>query len=90
MSKDEQAIEAEIQAKGLNAPRLSPEEIDAVIAGEDIVARRQEVQGRHRSGVREEPDQPEQPTRDATALVRQQVPGASGTGDAGQAGSGGL
>ena len=35
MSKDEKAIEAEIQAKGLNAPRLSPEKIDAVIAGED-------------------------------------------------------
>ena len=35
MSKDEQAIEAEIQAKNLNAPRLSPEKIDAVITGED-------------------------------------------------------
>lgn len=35
MSKDEQAIEAEIKAKGLNAPRLSPEKIDAVIVGED-------------------------------------------------------
>jgi hypothetical protein len=35
MSKDEQAIEAEIQAKGLTAPRLSPEKIDAVITGED-------------------------------------------------------
>lgn len=35
MSKDEQAIEAEIQAKGLNAPRLSPERIDATITGED-------------------------------------------------------
>ena len=35
MSKDEQAVEAEIQAKGLNAPRLSPEKIDAVITGED-------------------------------------------------------
>lgn len=35
MSKDEQAIEAEIQAKWLNAPRLSPEKIDAVITGED-------------------------------------------------------
>lgn len=35
MSKDEQAIETEIQAKGLNAPRLSSEKIDAVIAGED-------------------------------------------------------
>ena len=28
-------IEHEIQAKGLNAPRLSPEKIDAVITGED-------------------------------------------------------
>lgn len=35
MSADEKAIEAEIQAKGLNAPRLSPEKIDAVIVGED-------------------------------------------------------
>ena len=35
MSEDEQSIEAEIQAKGLNAPRLSPEKIDDVIAGED-------------------------------------------------------
>ena len=35
MSKNEQAIEAEIHAKGLNAPRLSPEKIDAVITGED-------------------------------------------------------
>lgn len=35
MSNDEQAVEVEIQAKGLNAPRLSPENIDAVIVGED-------------------------------------------------------
>ncbi len=35
MTKDESEIEAEIQAKGLNAPRLSPENIDAVIVGED-------------------------------------------------------
>lgn len=35
MSKDEKAVEAEIQAKGLNAPRLSPEKIDAVIVNED-------------------------------------------------------
>ena len=34
MSKDEQAIEAEIQAKGLNAPRLNPSHIDAQIASE--------------------------------------------------------
>jgi hypothetical protein len=31
---DEQAIEKEIQSKGLNAPRLSPEKIDAAIVGE--------------------------------------------------------
>ena len=28
MSRDEVAIEAEIQSKGLNAPRLSPKQID--------------------------------------------------------------
>ena len=32
---NEQAIEKEIQDKGLTAPRLSPEKIDAVITGED-------------------------------------------------------
>lgn len=32
--KDEQAIETEIQAKGLNAPRLNPAHIDAQIVGE--------------------------------------------------------
>lgn len=31
----EQAIEKEIMEKGLNAPRLTPEKIDAVISGED-------------------------------------------------------
>jgi hypothetical protein len=31
MSKDEQAIEAEIQAKNLNAPRLTPDHIDQQI-----------------------------------------------------------
>lgn len=35
MKNDEQTIESEIQAKGLNAPRLSPDLIDAVIVGED-------------------------------------------------------
>lgn len=34
MSRDEAGIEADIQAKGLNAPRLSPELIDAQIVGE--------------------------------------------------------
>jgi hypothetical protein len=32
--RDEQAIEKEIQSKGLNAPRLSPDKIDAKIASE--------------------------------------------------------
>ena len=32
---DEKAIESEIQAKNLNAPRLSPDKIDAVIVYED-------------------------------------------------------
>lgn len=31
---NETAIEAEIQAKGLNAPRISPDHIDATIAAE--------------------------------------------------------
>tara|TARA_R100001086_G_C11695835_1_gene219938 strand:- start:262 stop:579 length:318 start_codon:yes stop_codon:yes gene_type:complete len=34
MSQDETKIEAEIQAKGLNAPRLNPDMIDAAIASE--------------------------------------------------------
>lgn len=34
MSKDEQAIEQEIQAKGLNAPRLNPAHIDGQIVSE--------------------------------------------------------
>lgn len=36
MSRDEQAIEKEIQAKGLNAPRLTPDHIDAQITKEDF------------------------------------------------------
>lgn len=35
MARDETAIEAEIQAKGLNAPRLSPAHIDEQIVKED-------------------------------------------------------
>lgn len=34
MSTDEQRIEKEIQLKGLNAPRLTPEDIDNCIIGE--------------------------------------------------------
>ncbi len=33
MSRSEQAIEQEIQAKNLNAPRLTPADIDAAIVG---------------------------------------------------------
>lgn len=36
MSTNEQAIEKEIQAKGLNAPRLTPEWIDSVIVAEQF------------------------------------------------------
>lgn len=36
MSTDETAIEHEIQAKGLNAPRLTPAAIDAAIVGQDF------------------------------------------------------
>ena len=36
MSHDEQAIEKEIQSKGLNAPRLTPEKIDAVIVSKSF------------------------------------------------------
>lgn len=36
MSKDEQAIEAEIQSKNLNAPRLTPDLIDATILAEQF------------------------------------------------------
>lgn len=35
MNRDEKAIEAEIQAKGLNAPRLTPDHIDGQIVRED-------------------------------------------------------
>jgi hypothetical protein len=35
LSASEAAIEAEIKTKGLNAPRLAPDKIDAVIVGED-------------------------------------------------------
>lgn len=34
MSKDEAQIEAEIQEKGLNAPRLNPSMIDAAVSSE--------------------------------------------------------
>lgn len=36
MNANEAAIEAEIQTKGLTAPRLTPALIDATIAGEDF------------------------------------------------------
>lgn len=36
MSRSEQAIEQEIQAKNLNAPRLTPADIDAAIVGKSF------------------------------------------------------
>lgn len=41
MSNHEAAIEAEIQAKGLTAPRLTPEHIDAQIIGIDYIQQEQ-------------------------------------------------
>jgi len=36
MADNEQAVEAEIQAKNLNAPRLSPDKIDSAILAEQF------------------------------------------------------
>lgn len=36
MSRNEAAVEKEIQGKGLNAPRLTPDHIDNTIADEDF------------------------------------------------------
>lgn len=36
LSASEAAIEAELKTKGLNAPRLTPADIDAAIVGEDF------------------------------------------------------
>jgi hypothetical protein len=35
MTMDEAMIENEVQAKGLSAPRITPEQIDAKVTGED-------------------------------------------------------
>ncbi len=35
VSASEASVEAELQTKGLNAPRLTPQSIDAVVVGED-------------------------------------------------------
>lgn len=45
MSKDEIAIEAEIQAKGLTAPRVTPADIDAQIIGEFYFTAAEGVKG---------------------------------------------
>lgn len=45
MSSNEAAIEKEIQAKGLNAPRLTPDLIDSVIASEHYFTARDGVVG---------------------------------------------
>ncbi|RHZ96452.1 hypothetical protein D1114_07000 [Cereibacter sphaeroides] len=50
MSKDETAIEAEIQAKGLNAPRLTPADIDAAISSEHFFTALDGVDGHYRGG----------------------------------------
>lgn len=45
MSYDDQAIEQEIQAKGLTAPRVTPQRIEEVIAGEHYFTAAQGVIG---------------------------------------------
>jgi len=47
----EAAIEAEIQAKGLNAPRLSPSQIDATIDSEHYFTALEGVDGHYRGGT---------------------------------------
>ena len=43
MSKNEQKIEQEIQDKGLNAPRLTPEHIDSLIVSEIYITGRDAI-----------------------------------------------
>lgn len=50
MSKDEEAIEAEAQSKGLNAPRLNPAHIDAQISSEHFFTALEGVDGHYRGG----------------------------------------
>jgi hypothetical protein len=45
MPSNEAALEKEIQAKGLNAPRLTPDLIDSVIESEYYFTAREGVQG---------------------------------------------
>lgn len=47
-----------------------------------IHQRGEEVQGLHGAGIRQEPDQSEQSTGDAAALVYEPVPGFAGSGAA--------
>ena len=47
---NEQAIEREIQEKGLNAPRLTPADIDAAIASEHYFTALNGVDGYYRGG----------------------------------------
>lgn len=50
MSKDEAGIEAEIQRKGLNAPRLTPQHIDDTIDSEHFFTALEGVDGHYRGG----------------------------------------
>lgn len=46
---NEQSLESEIQGKGLNAPRLTPDAIDSVIASEHYFTAEEGVLGAYRS-----------------------------------------
>ena len=50
--RDEAAVESEIQAKGLNAPRLTPADIDATIASEFYFPAAEGVLGASAMGTR--------------------------------------
>ena len=50
--RDEAAVESEIQAKGLNAPRLTPADIDATIASEFYFTAAEGVLGASAMGTR--------------------------------------
>ena len=45
MSKDESGVEAEIQAKGLTAPRITPEMVDAAISREHYFTANDGIRG---------------------------------------------
>jgi len=78
MSTTDQSIEAEIQAKGLTAPRVTPEDIaDAIVGTYWFTA----AQGAHNAGYRLEPDAQSHPLQLLTFCVLQLRNGFTVTGE---------